>query len=83
MNTKTKPKAPTTPAHTYEKLKIDPALQGLLENKAERIFELGRRSTEQTFLIGDILNEVADVRGKEEHGNHGYNDRSRTGTRPS
>ncbi|WP_054149225.1 hypothetical protein [Rhizobium sp. AAP116] len=61
MNTKTKPKAPTTPAHTYEKLKIDPELQGLLENKAERIFELGRRSTEQTFLIGDILNEVADV----------------------
>lgn len=61
MNTKTKPKAPTTPAHTYEKLKIDPALQGLLENKAERIFELGRRSTEQTFLIGDILNEAADV----------------------
>lgn len=61
MNTKTKPKAPTTPAHTYEKLKIDPALQNLLENKAERIFELGRRSTEQTFLIGDILNEAADV----------------------
>lgn len=61
MNTKTKPKAPTTPALTYEKLKIDPQLQGLLENKAERIFELGRRSTEQTFLIGDILNEVADV----------------------
>lgn len=61
MNTKTKPKAPTTPALTYEKLKIDPELQNLLENKAERIFELGRRSTEQTFLIGDILNEVADV----------------------
>ncbi|PLK68677.1 hypothetical protein C0V73_22870 [Rhizobium sp. TH135] len=61
MTTKTKPKAPTTPSLTYEKLKIDPALQGLLENKAERIFELGRRSTEQTFLIGDILNEVADV----------------------
>ncbi|MCC8934845.1 hypothetical protein [Rhizobium sp. 'Codium 1'] len=61
MTTKTKPKAPATPSLTYEKLKIDPALQGLLENKAERIFELGRRSTEQTFLIGDILNEVADV----------------------
>lgn len=61
MTTKTKTKTPTTPALTYEKLKIDPALQGLLENKAERIFELGRRSTEQTFLIGDILNEVADV----------------------
>lgn len=61
MTTKTKPKAPTTPSLTYEKLKIDPQLQNLLENKAERIFELGRRSTEQTFLIGDILNEVADV----------------------
>lgn len=61
MNTKIKPKAPTTPALTYEKLKIDPQLQNLLENKAERIFELGRRSTEQSFLIGDILNEVADV----------------------
>ncbi|MGQ2967103.1 MAG: hypothetical protein ACT6RF_00040 [Allorhizobium sp.] len=61
MTTKTKTKAPATPSLTYEKLKIDPALQNLLENKAERIFELGRRSTEQTFLIGDILNEAADV----------------------
>ncbi|MBU0832547.1 MAG: hypothetical protein KKH33_09220 [Alphaproteobacteria bacterium] len=59
--TKTKTKAPTTPAHTYEKLGIAPELQSLLEPKAERIFELGRRSTEQTFLIGDILNEAADV----------------------
>lgn len=82
--TKTKPKAPTTPSLTYEKLKIDPQLQTLLENKAERIFELGRRSTEQTFLIGDILNEAADVLegptfGKWVHSRCGIAPRTATG----
>src|SRR3546814_4036924 len=43
----------------YEKLGIDANLRARLESSAARIFDLGRRTTEQTFELGDHLDEAA------------------------
>lgn len=43
----------------YEKLGIDSSLRARLESSASRIFDLGRRTTEQTFELGDHLHEAA------------------------
>lgn len=50
---------PAAFARHYEKLKIDANLRARLESSASRIFDLGRRTTEQTFELGDHLDEAA------------------------
>jgi hypothetical protein len=50
---------PAAFAHQYEKLKIDSNLRKRLETSASKIFDLGRRTTEQTFELGDHLDEAA------------------------
>lgn len=61
MNTSrnTKTTLPAAFARHYEKLGIDPNLRTRLESSASRIFDLGRRTTEQTFELGDHLDEAA------------------------
>ena len=50
---------PASFARHYEKLKIDSNLRKRLETSASKIFDLGRRTTEQTFELGDHLDEAA------------------------
>jgi hypothetical protein len=61
MNTSrnTKTTLPAAFARHYEKLGIDSNLRARLESSASRIFDLGRRTTEQTFELGDHLHEAA------------------------
>lgn len=61
MNTShtTKTTLPAAFARHYEKLGIDSNLRARLESSASRIFDLGRRTTEQTFEIGNHLNEAS------------------------
>jgi hypothetical protein len=55
----TKTTLPAAFARHYEKLGIDANLRDLLETSAARVFDLGRRSTEQAFILGEILDEAA------------------------
>ncbi|WP_137132605.1 hypothetical protein [Rhizobium sp. FY34] len=55
----TKTTLPAAFARHYEKLGIDSNLRARLETSASRIFDLGRRTTEQTFEIGNHLDEAA------------------------
>ncbi|WP_216333366.1 hypothetical protein [Rhizobium sp. X9] len=50
---------PAAFARHYEKLNIDSKLRKRLETSASKIFDLGRRTTEQTFELGDHLDEAA------------------------
>lgn len=50
---------PAAFARHYEKLKIGGPLRKRLETSASKIFDLGRRTTEQTFELGDHLDEAA------------------------
>jgi len=50
---------PAAFARHYEKLKINGPLRKRLETSASKISDLGRRTTEQTFELGDYLDEVA------------------------
>lgn len=61
MNTSriTEPTLPAAFARHYEKLKIPLSVRARLESSASRIFDLGRRTTEQTFELGDHLDEAA------------------------
>lgn len=61
MNTShnTKTALPAAFARHYDKLGIDSNLRARLESSASRIFDLGRRTTEQTFELGDHLHEAA------------------------
>lgn len=52
---------PATFARHYEKLKIDGSLRDRLETSASRIMDLGRRTTEQTFILGELLDEAATL----------------------
>ena len=51
----------TTTAALYAELKIEPSgsVHQQLELSASRIFDLGRRTTEQTFEMGDLLSSTA------------------------
>ncbi len=61
MNTSrdTKTTLPAAFPRHYDKLGIDSNLRARLESSASRIFDLGRRTTEQTFEIGNHLDEAA------------------------
>lgn len=50
---------PAAFAHHYEKLGIGATLRERLESSASKIQDLGRRSTEQTFVLGELLDEAA------------------------
>ncbi|MCW0002037.1 hypothetical protein OE766_27930 [Pararhizobium sp. YC-54] len=51
----------TTAAYSYEDNGIGQSLRDQLETSATHIFELGRRTTEQTFELGDHLAQAADL----------------------
>jgi hypothetical protein len=54
----------TTPAATssiYDTLEIDASARARLESMASFIADLGRRSTEQTFELGDHLHSASEV----------------------
>lgn len=57
---KTKTALPTSAA-LYVELDIEPSLQQQLETSASFIFDLGRRTTEQTFELGDHLASAAKL----------------------
>jgi len=56
---KSKDRLSATSAKVYDKLAIDAALREQLESNATKIHALGRRSTEQTFELGDELDRAA------------------------
>lgn len=58
MRTKT---TKTTATFSYEDNGIGHALREQLETSAAYIFDLGRRTTEQTFELGDHLAQAADL----------------------
>ncbi|EJJ27738.1 hypothetical protein [Rhizobium sp. CF142] len=60
MHTKTN-KTTTTAAFSYEDNGIGQTLRDQLETSAAHIFDLGRRTTEQTFELGDHLAQAADL----------------------
>ncbi|MBY5340447.1 hypothetical protein E0H35_30615 [Rhizobium leguminosarum bv. viciae] len=60
MRTKTT-KTTTTAAFSYEDNGIGHTLREQLETSAAYIFDLGRRTTEQTFELGDHLAQAADL----------------------
>ncbi|WP_425985305.1 hypothetical protein [Ensifer sp. R-19] len=60
----TKPTKTTTTAafsYNYEEEGIAHTTRDLLESSAAHIFDLGRRTTEQTFELGDHLAKAADL----------------------
>ena len=57
----TKTALPAAFAHDYALLKIAPNLHEHLESSASRITALGRRTTEQTFELGDYLEDAATL----------------------
>nr|WP_245206657.1 MULTISPECIES: hypothetical protein [unclassified Rhizobium] len=50
-----------TSSSLYDTLAIDPAMRDELETRASLIFDLGRRTTEQTFELGDHLAAAAEM----------------------
>lgn len=60
MHTKTN-KTTATAAFSYEDNGIGQTLREQLEASAAHIFDLGRRTTEQTFELGDHLAQAADL----------------------
>jgi len=60
MHTKTN-KTTATAAFSYEDNGIGQTLRDQLETSAAHIFDLGRRTTEQTFELGDQLAQAADL----------------------
>lgn len=60
MRTKTT-KTTTTAAYSYEDNGIGHSMREQLETSAAHIFDLGRRTTEQTFELGDHLARAADL----------------------
>ncbi|OCP21337.1 MULTISPECIES: hypothetical protein [unclassified Ensifer] len=60
MRTKTT-KTTATTAFSYEDNGIGQSLREQLETSAAHIFDLGRRTTEQTFELGDHLAQAADL----------------------
>lgn len=51
----------TTPAALYAELNIEPAIHQQLEASVSHIVDLGRRTTEQTFELGDHLASAAEL----------------------
>ncbi len=51
----------TTAAYSYEDNGIGHSMREQLETSAAHIFDLGRRTTEQTFELGDHLSRAADL----------------------
>ncbi|MDH1271374.1 hypothetical protein N5C81_27650 [Rhizobium pusense] len=60
MRTKTT-KTIATAAYSYEDNGIGHSMREQLETSAAHIFDLGRRTTEQTFELGDHLSRAADL----------------------
>lgn len=60
MRTKTI-RTTTTAAYSYEDNGIGHSMREQLETSAAHIFDLGRRTTEQTFELGDHLARAADL----------------------
>ena len=60
MRTKTT-KTIATAAYSYEDNGIGHSMREQLETSAAHIFDLGRRTTEQTFELGDHLAQAADL----------------------
>ncbi|SCX92946.1 hypothetical protein [Rhizobium sp. NFACC06-2] len=60
MRTKTT-RTTTTAAYSYEDNGIGHSMREQLETSAAHIFDLGRRTTEQTFELGDHLAQAADL----------------------
>ncbi len=60
MRTKTT-KTIATATYSYEDNGIGHSMREQLETSAAHIFDLGRRTTEQTFELGDHLNQAADL----------------------
>ncbi|MGO4624949.1 hypothetical protein AB4Z34_31395 [Ensifer sp. 2YAB10] len=54
-------KTTTTASYSYEDNGIGQALRAQLESSAACIFDLGRRTTEQIFELGDHLTQAADL----------------------
>ncbi len=54
-------KTTATASYSYEDNGIGQALRAQLETSAACIFDLGRRTTEQTFELGDHLAQAADL----------------------
>lgn len=54
-------KTTTTAAYSYEDNGIGHSMREQLETSAAHIFDLGRRTTEQTFELGDHLAQAADL----------------------
>lgn len=48
-------------SYNYEEEGIGYATRDLLESSAAHIFDLGRRTTEQTFELGDHLAKAAEL----------------------
>ncbi len=62
MRTKnTKATATAAFSYNYEEEGIGHTTRDLLESSAANIFDLGRRTTEQTFELGDHLSRAADL----------------------
>jgi len=62
MRTKiTKPPATAAFSYNYEEEGIGHTMREQLETSAANIFDLGRRTTEQTFELGDHLARAADL----------------------
>ncbi|CAN7507461.1 hypothetical protein LJR251_003459 [Rhizobium rhizogenes] len=60
-NRTTKTASPAFLAYDYEKEGIEPSRRDQLETSASYIFDLGRRTTEQTFELGDHLASAAEL----------------------
>ncbi|MGV1989463.1 hypothetical protein ACQZ5N_22865 [Agrobacterium sp. 22-221-1] len=57
----TKATATAALSYNYEEEGIGHTTRDLLESSAAHIFDLGRRTTEQTFELGDHLSRAADL----------------------
>ncbi|MBB3612996.1 hypothetical protein [Rhizobium sp. BK602] len=61
MRNSSKTTAPAVASSVYDALEIDASARDRLERMASFIADLGRRSTEQTFELGDHLHSASEV----------------------